>query len=92
MVQVCSDGMNVSTGGVVPKNRWAELSYRARRAIVVGVVFDASLKAAALIDLKRRPASSVNGPKWKWATAIVLLNSLGVVPMAYFVYGRRTSR
>jgi hypothetical protein len=40
-----------------------------------------------LIDLKRRPASQVRGPKWLWAST-ALLNSAGVVPVYYFIVGR----
>jgi hypothetical protein len=52
-------------------------------------VFEGLLKITALIDLKRRPATEIRGSKRKWAAAIVLLNSVGAVPMAYFAYGRR---
>jgi hypothetical protein len=40
-------------------------------------------------DLKRRPASQVRGPKWLWATVVTVVSSAGVVPIAYFVFGRR---
>lgn len=69
--------------------RWNELSPRTRRLIVIGGTFEGLLKIAALADLARRPASEVRGPKPRWAAAIVLVNSLGAVPIAYFVYGRR---
>ena len=48
------------------------------------------LKVAALVDLTRRPASEVRGSKRAWATAIVLVNSAGVLPVVYFRRGRRT--
>jgi hypothetical protein len=48
------------------------------------------LKIAALVDLARRPKAEVRGSKARWAVAIVLINSLGVVPLAYFVVGRRS--
>ena len=41
-----------------------------------------------LIDLKRRPAAQVRGPKWLWA-ASALVNSAGVIPLSYFLLGRR---
>jgi hypothetical protein len=31
----------------------------------------------------------VHGSKARWATAIVLINSFGAVPIGYFVRGRR---
>jgi hypothetical protein len=69
--------------------KWAELSPRTRRLIVVGGAFDGILKLAALIDLARRPAGAVRGTKRRWALAITLTNSFGAVPLAYFVWGRR---
>lgn len=71
------------------KKRWDELSPRTRRLIVIGATFEGVLKVAALVDLARRPAGEVRGSKPRWAAAIVLVNSLGAVPIAYFGYGRR---
>jgi hypothetical protein len=73
----------------VMKKRWRDLSPRTRRAIEVAGVIEGILKVAALVDLRRRPASQVRGSRKSWATAIVVLNSAGVVPIAYFVKGRR---
>jgi hypothetical protein len=56
--------------------------------MVVGAL-DAGLRAAALIDLARRPADEVRGSRKAWALALVLANSLGVVPLAYFARGRQ---
>jgi len=71
------------------KRKWSELSPRTRRLIVVGGTVESILKVAALVDLARRPASGVRGSRARWALAVVLVNSVGVVPVAYFVYGRR---
>jgi hypothetical protein len=49
------------------------------------------LKLVALNDLRRRPAAEVRGRKWVWATVVTLANSAGVVPLAYFLFGRRRS-
>ena len=73
------------------KKRWKDLSPRARRLIVSGATFEAVLKAVALVDLKRRPAEEVNGSRARWAAAIVLLNSGGLVPVLYLLRGRRTA-
>jgi hypothetical protein len=70
------------------KKRWQELSPRTRRVIVTAAVVDGVLKVAALVDLKRRPAEQVRGSKQAWAATLVLVNSAGVVPVAYFVKGR----
>ncbi len=69
--------------------KWNEISPRARKIIVAGAVAEGLLKVAALIDLKRRPASQVRGPKWVWAAVVVAVNSLGGAPLAYFLFGRR---
>jgi hypothetical protein len=66
--------------------RWSELSPPARAAIVVLAIVQFSLLAAALLDLRRRPAAQVRGGKGRWA-AISLINFVG--PIAYFVAGRR---
>jgi hypothetical protein len=69
-----------------PKKRWADLSRRQRRAIVAAGVVQYSLMAAALIDLKRRPARQVKGDKRLWVAAS-FVNFAG--PIAYFLLGRK---
>lgn len=71
------------------RKRWNELSPRARRVIIAGASVEGVLKAAALIDLARRPAVEIRGSKAAWAVAIFLVNSAGAVPIAYFIRGRR---
>lgn len=71
------------------KRRWSDLSERTRRLIVLGTVFEGILKIMALVDLKRRPGSEVRGSKTMWAAAVVLINSVGAAPAAYFIFGRR---
>jgi hypothetical protein len=71
------------------KRRWSELSERRRRLLVTAAVAEGILKLAALIDIKRRPASQIRGPKWMWATALTVVSSAGVVPISYFLFGRR---
>ncbi len=72
------------------KRRWSDLSERTRRLITVGALFEGVLKVLALIDIKRRPPSEIRGSKARWAAAVLFVNSLGAVPIAYFLYGRRT--
>jgi hypothetical protein len=67
---------------------WSGLSPRTRWLLSVGAVAETSLKAAVLVDLKRRPASQVRGPKQLWASAMIV-NSAGLIPICYFVFGRR---
>ena len=68
--------------------RGHQLSQRQRRIIVVAAAGETALKVAMLIDLKRRPADQVRGRKWLWAST-ALVNSAGVLPVAYFIAGRR---
>ena len=69
--------------------RWSDLSERNRRILMGVAVAEGCLKIAALIDIKRRPASQIRGPKWAWATAVAIVNSFGAVPLSYFAFGRR---
>jgi hypothetical protein len=70
--------------------RWSDLSPGARKAIIVVGIAEAVLKTAAAIDIKRRPADQIRGPKWAWAAGLIV-NSAGIVPISYFVFGRRTT-
>ena len=69
--------------------KWSDLSTRSRRLIMAAAVAEGILKTAALIDIKRRPASQIRGSKWIWAPVVVVVNSFGGAPIAYFVFGRR---
>ena len=69
--------------------RWSDLSERNRRLLIAAAAVEGALKAAALADLKRRPASEVRGPKRAWAVGVVAVNSFGAAPIAYFLFGRR---
>ena len=69
--------------------RWGNLGPGKRRLLAVVGVAEGILKIVALIDLKRRPASHVRGRKWIWATALVTVSSAGLLPLSYFVFGRR---
>jgi hypothetical protein len=69
--------------------KWSDLSPRTRKVIMTAGVIDAGLRTAALFDLKRRPSGQVRGSKRAWACAIAVGNSAGVLPVVYFVRGRR---
>jgi hypothetical protein len=71
------------------RKQWGDLSPRTRRLLTVTAVAEGILKLAVLIDLKRRPASQIRGPKWLWATVVAVVSSAGVVPIFYFLFGRR---
>lgn len=68
------------------KQRWADLSAGRRAVIVAAGTVQLGLFAAALRDLRHRPARKVNGDKRLWAAAC-FVNFVG--PIAYFVFGRK---
>ena len=74
------------------RRQWSDLSQRTRRLLTTAAVAEGILKLAALVDLKRRPASQVRGPKWVWATVMAVVGSAGVLPVSYFLFGRRQPR
>lgn len=73
----------------MPPQRWSDLSERNRKLIITAGIVDVSLRIAALIDIKRRPASQIRGRKGLWAAVVAVVNSAGVLPVSYFVFGRR---
>lgn len=67
------------------KKSWSELSPLQRRMITIGAVAEVVLTSVAAIDLVRRPAEQVRGPKVLWAPALVVQP---VGPVAYLLFGR----
>ena len=70
------------------RKRWSDLSDREKTAVLVVASVQLSLAATAWVDLARRPAELVRGPKPAWALGIAV-NFVG--PIAYFTVGRRRS-
>lgn len=68
------------------RRRWNELTEGEKTAILVAASVQISLAATAWVDLARRPATQVRGPKPFWAVAIAV-NFVG--PISYFAVGRR---
>ena len=68
------------------RKRWADLSDAQKTAVLVAASVQLSLAATAWVDLARRPAAQVRGPKALWAVGIAV-NFIG--PISYFVAGRR---
>jgi Phospholipase_D-nuclease N-terminal len=68
------------------RKRWSELSQGQQRAIMAAAGVQVLLAAAALLDLRRRPAEQIRGSKKLW-TAAAFVNFVG--PLAYFAFGRR---
>ena len=71
------------------RRRWNALSQRTRILLITAAAADGALRVAALIDIQRRPASQIRGRKGMWAAAVAIVSSAGVVPVSYFVLGRR---
>jgi hypothetical protein len=67
-------------------HKWAELSDRQRALLFGAAAAELSLKIAALIDISRRPADRIRGPKALWRAAMAV-NLLG--PLSYFAFGRK---
>lgn len=65
-----------------------KLSERNKRIVIVLGAIEAALKLLMLADLRHRSPAEVKGSKrmWGWSTVI---NSAGLIPVAYFLFGRR---
>jgi hypothetical protein len=70
------------------QRRWSELSRSQQTTIAVLGAVEVVLTAAALVDLARRPAEQVRGPKALWALG-VFIQPVG--PIAYLALGRRSA-
>ena len=79
-----------SKGGTLADagRRWADLSDRQRALLLTAATAELSLKIAALVDINRRPADQIRGPKALWRAAMAV-NLLG--PLSYFAMGRKRS-
>ena len=71
------------------KRRWKDLDPRVRQVLLVAAGVEAGLRIAALIDLAQRPAGGVVGGRRPRALALVGVSSLGILPVLYFLRGRR---
>ena len=71
------------------RKQWSDLSERNRKLLIAVGGVEGCLKIAALIDIKRRPASQIRGPKWLWAAVVSVVSSAGLLPISYFVFGRK---
>lgn len=68
------------------QREWSDFSVRQRRAVYVLGVVETVLTVASLVDLARRPARDVRGPKAAWVLG-AFVQPVG--PVAYFLVGRR---
>jgi hypothetical protein len=67
------------------KQKWNEMSQARKTAVVVMGVVEVALTTVALVDLVRRPADQVRGPKIAWVLAC-LVQPIG--PITYLSAGR----
>jgi hypothetical protein len=68
--------------------RRTDISPRTRWLLTAAAAAEAALKAAALLDIRRRPASQIRGSKRAWSLAMIV-NSAGLIPVSYFLFGVR---
>lgn len=73
----------------MPARKKFDLDPRTQKILVVVGTAETALKIIALIDLVRRREETIRGNKIGWAAAIATINSAGLVPIGYFLFGRR---
>jgi Phospholipase_D-nuclease N-terminal len=66
--------------------RWNDLTRTQQRLIIALTAVEIALTATALVDLARRPARQVRGPKPLWLLGCFVQP---VGPLAYLALGRR---
>lgn len=68
------------------RKAWKDLSPFQRISILIGISVQISLLVSALVDIVRRPADQIRGPKPLWFMA-AFINFIG--PIGYFTFGRK---
>ncbi|HJX79027.1 PLD nuclease N-terminal domain-containing protein [Glutamicibacter sp.] len=68
------------------KRTFKELSTGTQIVVAIIAITELTLMIATLLDLRKRPAEQVKGPKILWTLASAI-NIFG--PIAYFLVGRR---
>lgn len=71
------------------RKKWGDLSPGTRRLILGTGVFDVVLRLLALRDLTAREPDQINGSKVRWGIGLGLISSAGLLPIIYFIAGRR---
>jgi hypothetical protein len=77
---------NVRKESLMRQKQWKDLTVAQKRSLVLLGALQLALLAAALLDIRRRPAEAINGSKRLW-TAVVFVNFIG--PISYFLFGRK---
>lgn len=66
---------------------------RVARGLLVAIAsVDLALRAWALADLATRSQDRVRGPKAAWALGLSVVNSVGLLPAAYLLWGRHADQ
>lgn len=68
------------------KPKWGEMNAVQRAGMITMALIQFSLLAAALWDLRTRPADEVRGDKRLWV-GVSFINFIG--PISYFLIGRK---
>lgn len=68
---------------------WNELPPTTQALIAGGAAVDLAMKTWALADLANRPARQVPGSKTRWAVALTVLNTVGILPAVYLAMVHR---
>ena len=68
------------------RTEFNDLPTPASVSLLAGVAAQLAATIGAWVDLYRRPADKVRGPKWAWALA-QFINGIG--PAAYWAVGRK---
>lgn len=69
------------------QRQWSELTTGQRTGIVAAGALEVALTLTAAVDLVRRPAEQVRGPKLVW-WPLLLVQPVG--PVGYLLLGRRS--
>jgi hypothetical protein len=66
--------------------RFSDVPPERQAGMIIGVLLQAALAVWAFVDLARRPAAQIRGPKQVWIP-VILVNWIG--PAVYFIFARR---
>jgi hypothetical protein len=70
----------------MPTKRWRDLSTAQKSVLLLLEPVELALTGVALLDLRRRPADQVRGPRVAWLP-VLFVQPIG--PLLYLFWGRR---
>ncbi|GAB06364.1 hypothetical protein GII30_13980 [Gordonia amarae] len=71
------------------KKKWKDLSNQQKGVVVATTAVDMGLRTWAGRDLASRTQEEINGPKWAWGLGLGVVNSVGILPAVYLIWGRK---